>query len=396
MRISRYGLPTTHEDVSLPAVDREAQPKPARSRDREAAEDAIARAEAAIEIHDYERATAALGGLRSGLAARELHDLELRALLADSWAHMMLGEIELAQSLLERARDVAAADAFSDTDRAEVLYRLGCCKTKLSANTEAVQLYTVALELCERSGRLCDRLRAEILEWRSRSYRNLRDFEAAHADAERALQLAHALDDAEARAHVYLQASLVAERTGQWLVAKFYAEQARDLYAEAGDEASVGRILNNLGGLSFLLGRHDEALAYLKEAFRRALETGNEVDAAYAASSLAQVNLRTGNPSVAEEQALHALRLLAERVEFMEEVGNAQLVLGRALLELGRLAEAEEVFARAENTFDRFGSVSHRAAAWVARGDLARRRNDAERAADLYRRAAEALQDFHF
>ena len=41
-------------------------------------------------------------------------------------------------------------------------------------------------------------------------------------------------------------------------------------------------------------------------------------------------------------------------------------------------------------------SGSHRAAAWVAQGDLARRRADDAGAAELYRRAAEALQDFRF
>jgi len=43
---------------------------------------------------------------------------------------------------------------------------------------------------------------------------------------------------------------------------------------------------------------------------------------------------------VAEEQALHALELLEGRVDFLDEIGNAQLVLGRALLEQDRLDEA--------------------------------------------------------
>ena len=41
-------------------------------------------------------------------------------------------------------------------------------------------------------------------------------------------------------------------------------------------------------------------------------------------------------------------------------------------------------------------SVSHRAAVWVAQGDLAARRGHHDQAAELYRRAAQALQDFHF
>jgi tetratricopeptide (TPR) repeat protein len=106
--------------------------------------------------------------------------------------------------------------------------------------------------------------------------------------------------------------------------------------------------------------------------------------------------LRTGNVDQAEEQARHALRLLDGRVDFLDEIGNAQLVLGRSLLQQERLDEAEEQFQAADSTFEQLSSVSHRAAAWVALGDLATRRGADRDAAHLYRRAAEALQDFRF
>jgi hypothetical protein len=80
----------------------------------------------------------------------------------------------------------------------------------------------------------------------------------------------------------------------------------------------------------------------------------------------------------------------------MDEIGNARLVLGRALLEQDRLDEAETALAEAEDALAQLSSGSHRAAAWVAQGDLARRRGDDRAAAGLYRRAAEALQDFRF
>jgi hypothetical protein len=60
------------------------------------------------------------------------------------------------------------------------------------------------------------------------------------------------------------------------------------------------------------------------------------------------------------------------------------------------LDEADQAFAGAETSFDQLSSASHRAAAWVAQGDLATRRGDDRRAAHLYRAAAEALQDFRF
>jgi tetratricopeptide (TPR) repeat protein len=71
-------------------------------------------------------------------------------------------------------------------------------------------------------------------------------------------------------------------------------------------------------------------------------------------------------------------------------------VLGRSLLEQGRLEEAEGVFGEAEGTFAKFESASHKAAVWIAKGDLAARRGNDSEAARLYRRAAETLQDFRF
>src|SRR5581483_8021839 len=153
---------------------------------------------------------------------------------------------------------------------------------------------------------------------------------------------------------------------------------------------------NNLGGLEFSLGRPEQAIAHLKQAFAAALEVGMQQDAATAISSLAQVHLRVGDPHKAEEQARHALQIIDEREDMLDEIGNARLVLGRALLEQDRLDEAEEALADADVAFAKLSSASHRAAAWVAQGDLAARRGDDRRAATLYRRAAEALQDFKF
>ncbi len=80
----------------------------------------------------------------------------------------------------------------------------------------------------------------------------------------------------------------------------------------------------------------------------------------------------------------------------LDHIGNARLVLGRALLEQKRLDEAETALAGSEDAFAQLSSVSHRAAAWIAQGDLAAERGDEGQAASLYRRAAEALQDFRF
>ena len=356
-------------------------------------EAAVARAEAAVEGQQFEEAREALSGLRFTPDAPEL---EFRALLADSWTRSYFGEQRQALEALARARELSELDLFTDVERSEVLYRMGVVRYQLSSINSAISLLTEAYDLATRSGLPCDRLRSHVLEWRSRCSRRQRDFEAAREDIELALELAEGLEDTLTIAHVTFQASIVAERGGHWLRARALAERAKELYEAHGDRINMGRMLNNLGGLNYLLGKSDDAVTHLKQAFSIALETGSDADAAQAVSSLAQVHLGAKEYPLAEQQARHALELLSGREDFIDEIGNAQIVLGRALLEQDRLDEAETVFDEAEASLQQLSSASHAAVAWTAQGDLAIRRGDAEAAAALYRRAAEALQDVRF
>jgi tetratricopeptide (TPR) repeat protein len=359
-------------------------------------ETALARAEALSENHEYGDSLEEFRRIRPSVLGIASPELEVRTLSGEAWALMRSGDVKPAIELLHRARELTEDTVFSDVDRAEVLYRLGACRVELSSIQTAIGLFNEALTLAERSELPCDQLRADILRWRSRCYRRQRDYEAAREDLERALELAESLEDLRAVARVYFQASLVAERQGQWVLARKYAEQAKAQFEELADRATVGRLLNNLGGLNFLLGRPDEAVEQLNASFKVLLEYGSEADAARAVSSLAQVHLRTGQVEPAEEQARQALTLLGDRVDVIDEIGNAQLVLGRSLLEQGRLDEAAEAFDVAEQSFEQLSSISHRASVWIAKGDLATRRGQDQAAAQLYRRAAEALQDFRF
>ena len=365
-------------------------------RELERVESVVARGEASLEARDYAEAITLLAGVAETLPPEAAPDLELRALLAESWARMYIGEMREALPLLTRARELVEDSVFSDVDRAEVLFRLGCCRYRLASVSTALALFNEALDLAERSGIPCDRLRSKIFGWRSRCYRRQRDWEAAREDVERALELAEALDDRRATADAYFLGALVSERRGQWVAARSYAERAKVIYEEIDDRANTGKLLTTLGGLTFLLGKPNESIPLFKKAFAVALEVGSDADAAQAVSSLAQVHLRTGQLELAEQQAGHALDLLADRVDFIDEIGNAQLVLGRSLLEQGRLEEAEEKFRAAEESFEQLSSASHKAAAWTAQAELAVRRGEKEGAIQLYQRAVEALQDFRF
>jgi tetratricopeptide (TPR) repeat protein len=359
-------------------------------------ETALTRAEALNESQEWAEALEEFRKVRPSVLGIASPELEVRTLAGEAWALMRVGEVKAAIELLNRARSLTEEPMFSDVDRADILFRLGACRLELSSIQTALGLFNEALMVAERSELPCDRLRAEILRRRSRCFRRQRDYEAAREDLERALELSEGLDDARAVARVYFQASLVADRQGHWVLARRYAEQAKAQFEELADRATVGRLLNNLGAFNFLLGKPEEAIEQLNESFKVLLEYGSGTDAARAVSSLAQVRLRTGEVERAEEEARQALKLLGDRVDVIDEIGNAELVLGRALLEQGRLEEAEKAFDAAEENFDQLDSISHRASAWIAKGDLAARRGQDQVAAQLYRRAAEALQDFRF
>ena len=356
---------------------------------RAGAADTLQRVEELIERSAWAEAVDAIGDVH--VPASSAPELALRVLFAESWARMYLGELDLADAVAERARALVEAPVFADGDRADALFRLGCVRLKRGQVSNAVALLTEALRLGSDA-----RLRARVYEWRSRCFQLQREWDAARADAERALELGEASGDRQTSAHALFQLSLIAERGSNQLLARFYAEQAKEIYERVGDRQSLARILNNLGGLAFLLGDAPGAVAYLGNARALALELGNEADAAQALSSLAQVHLRSGAPQLAEEQALEAIALLDGREDYLDELGSAHLVLGRALLEQARREEALRAFAAAEWAYELVGSPGHVAEAWIAQGDHALAAGRPELAAELFRRAAKSLQDVHF
>jgi len=357
---------------------------------------ALARAEALLEARRNEEALEEFERVRPAVLATGMPELESRALSGEATVRMRAGDVREAIALLERARVLSEGTSFSDIERADVLFRLGVARYKLNSIQTSIGLFDEALKVAERSEIPSDQLRSNILAWRSRCYRRRRDLEAAREDVERALELAEGINDKRTAADVYFQASIIADREGHWVLARSYAERAKAVYEELSDRSNLGRLLNNLGGINFLLGHPEEAVDFLKDAVGIALEVGNDAEAAHAVNGIAQVHLRTGDSTRAEEQARYALELLGDRVDETAEIGNAQLVLGRALLEQGRLDEADEALQAGERAYDQLSSGSHRASAWVAQGDLAARRGDDRAAARLYRQAADALQDVRF
>jgi tetratricopeptide (TPR) repeat protein len=359
----------------------------------EQSEAAVRDAEQLAEARRYDEAVAAYRDARTRAGAALPPTLALRLLRGEAWALIRTGNLDGAMSALEEAAAVAVGAGFTDVDRAEVVFLVGVVRYSQSSIREAVGLFDQALVLADGSSPDLDRLRSDIFHWRSRCHRRNRDWVAAAEDIERALELAEASADTRRVADALFQASLVAQRQGRWVRARTDAERSRGLFEELGDRATAARLLNNLAGLDHLLGDASGAIALLERAFEIFVDEDIPVDAGYVCASLAEIRLACDEPEPAEAQARKALELLGHRIDHLQEVGTAQLALGRALAAQGRLDDAEASIAAAEATFEQARSAGHRSYAWVARGDLQSQRGNDREAADLYRRAARALQD---
>jgi len=310
----------------------------------------------------------------------------------EAQALIRLGRLDEAGTLLDEARKLAEARDDASGERAEIAYLTALLSYAGSEIAAAEGQFTQALGLLDGGDTPNDRLRCDVLQWRSRCYRRQRDWEAAREDVERALELCESLGDVYRSGEVTFQASLVAERQGRWVLARRYAETCRDLFESIGDVVSVGRVLNNLAGLNHSLGNDEAAIENLREAFQIFVDANLEVEAGYVLSSLAEIHRARGELEEAKTTAARALTLLEDRVDHVQEIGTAQLVLARTHLERGELEEAEEMLVSVDESYELTESVSHRARSWMTRGDLElRRENDAE-AARLYRQAAVALQ----
>src|SRR5581483_435132 len=358
------------------------------------AADALLRAEALVAAGRHEDAATALEELWENV--RSDAALAFRQRIALAWSELYRGELDRAEQLLAHAEGIARSARFDAADRAEVLYRQGAVACQRNHVAEAVTLLTRALETNDGAPRPRNLLAARAYEWRARCHVSRSDWDAAVRDVERALELAVRAGDEHTQAQALFQASIVAERRGELLVARLNAEQALAIVRRHDNPLWVARVLNNLGGIDFLLGDAASAEEHLLGAIEAADAAGDDAALAQSVNSLAQIYLRTGRPVEARVRAQRAAEILDGRADFLDELGNAQLVVARALLAEGDSAGATAWLDAADRTFDAFGSVSHRAAALVARGDLVRALGDSDTAADLYRRAADSLQDVHF
>ena len=100
----------------------------------------LARAEALSKAYRYKEAIDAYADVRDAVSATNSVELEVRTRSGEAWVRMQEGDVRTAVELLNGARALAEGPLFSDVDRAELVFRLGVCRYKLSSISTAVAL----------------------------------------------------------------------------------------------------------------------------------------------------------------------------------------------------------------------------------------------------------------
>lgn len=125
------------------------------------------------------------------------------------------------------------------------------------------------------------------------------------------------------------------------------AQLAVDEARRNGDRRSEVRLLGYLGNAFRVLGRGDEAIAALEESLRGAEALGDERARAIALIRLGEAQRCRDELKPAENTLRRALSTARARSEAADLVDFALQHLGKCLLDLGRLDEAEAVLEEA-------------------------------------------------
>jgi transcriptional regulator with XRE-family HTH domain len=126
----------------------------------------LTRADVLAQEHRFDDAIAEYTRALPAVLGTGAAELRVRALNGEAMARAQNGDIKSALALLAESRALVEGEAFSDVDRAEVLYRLGVCRYKLSSIATSLALFSEALALADRSSLPCDELRLNVFAWR--------------------------------------------------------------------------------------------------------------------------------------------------------------------------------------------------------------------------------------
>ena len=326
-----------------------------------------------------------------------------------------------ATALYERALEAARRVAgLPDTERAEVLTRLGDVRTLAGHFDDALDAYRRAGRLLggdpvaraelllkrararERSGAFPSALREvtvarRLLEGSSgeeaaRLGARLAAFGAAvrnaqqrHEDslrrAQEAVELARLAGERRSLGQALMFVDLAAFALGGAGETR-HLRDALEIFVELGDASLEAHARGNLGFLALHASRYDEAIEWFQTGRACDERAGDVVGAALSQTNLGETLYRQGRLDEAEAELRDAARVM-EACGYEEGATYCQLLLARVMLARGRLDEAESLLAGVDEVFASLGQDAYLLETASARAELLTALGRAEDALEL-------------
>ena len=166
--------------------------------------------------------------------------------------------------------------------------------------------------------------------------------------------------------------------------------RAAEIYERHGDDANLGKALNNMGIAAYYAGRWDEAHALYRRSREAKERAGDVVRAATGANNEAEILLEQGHLDQAEALLREALRVWSA-AGYQLGTALATSNLGRLQALAGRLAEAAALLDEARERFDAIGARGFVLETDARRAELLLLAGDPSGAGRLARRTRERL-----
>ncbi len=308
--------------------------------DRWRAEVAVRRASAAYLVNDY---TAALAATQQAVElAQALDTIELEAAGQRWWGQtlVMQGDFTGARIHLERALALARTAGLSQV-AADSLRSLGQLACDQSNYAEAQACHAQALRLYREMGnRLGEGQTIGSLGYVAY---HQGDYSASQAFHEQALRLRREIGDRRGECGSLHNVGAALVEQGELSASQAFYEQALQLAYAIDSRNHVALALNNLGVNALRQGDYQHAQDLFKQALRLDREIGDRHSEVYVLLDMSLLCHLLENHEAALAYSQQAVPIIQETGDRAEQA-RAWTYSGHALVELGRLTEAAEVY----------------------------------------------------
>jgi tetratricopeptide (TPR) repeat protein len=220
-------------------------------------------------------------------------------------------------------------------------------------------------------------------------YFHLGLYREASASAERALEYAPDVTDAERLANMHINVARISLSQNHLDEAQRHYTQAEELFRNLGFKLDVGRVHLARGFGLREQGHYDEARAHLETAVTAFRETGNRLNEVRATNELARVERLSGRTAEAKLLLRRSLNLAEEGEVDVLAISHREAALCDVSSDP---IAAEEGLRKAIGYFESAGNAHELALTYRELGDLLHGREELQDACEAYRAAFVTLQ----